>query len=201
MENKDLKEISEYIKLAEMIRASAQESKPGRHDGNYIHEALLRLFYIKSIENKLENRIGQYLEDTDVEIMDAVSAADEVVKNVSDIVFEQIEDYAGANRNFEIQIENTKVDLESVDAQDLLNQLYRCEGILRMAQRAANRYAIYGSASRGWERLEGIDEHVSKTPEEKIFDELGIDVYELFDVRKKLIELLEKQTGAKGNDI
>ncbi len=181
----------EYKKMAEMLEESATEAN---HDGvgpGFADDALLRLFYIKSLEQKVEAIQEQLTEETDTDIYEAVYSASDAVQNVSNIVFEQIEEYASHDRKFEIIIEETSVDLKSNEKNDLLNQLYKCEGIIRMAQNTASRYTIYGNSSGGWEHLGGIDPEVDYTTEDKIYDDLGVNIYELLDIRKKLVALIE----------
>ena len=181
-----------YKKMADMLEESATEAN---HDGigpGYADDALLRLFYVKSLEQKIEELQEQLTEETDTDTFETVYAASDAVKNVSDIVFEHLEEYASQDRKFEIIIDDTSVDLESRDKKDLLNQLYKCEGIIRMAQKTASRYTIYGNSSGGWEHLGGIDTEVDYTAEDKIYDDLGINIYELLDVRKKLVSTIEK---------
>ena len=183
----------EYKKLALMIETSAKVEDI--EDNIVIEDALLRLFYIKSLEHKLADCQEQLTEETDEETFNAVFEASETIQSVSEKIFAQIEKYAVDNRKFEIEIENTTVDTDSKDKQNLLNQLYKCEGIIRMAQRAAARYPIYGGSSGRWEHLEGIENDGGKSPQQRVLDDLGIDVYELESIREKLVVSLEKIVG------
>lgn len=185
--------VGEYKKLALMIESTAQLADV--EENVTIEDALLRLFYIKSLERKLGNCQEELSEETDEETFKAVLETSEAIERVSDKVFEQIERYAAYERKFEIEIENTTVETDSKDKRSLLNQLYKCEGIIRMAQRAAARYPIYGESSGRWEHLEGIENDGSKSPEQRVYDDLGIDVYELEDIREKLVLGLEQIVG------
>ena len=199
MSEKIIDTAKEYKKMADMLEESATEAK---HDGiepGFADDALLRLFYVKSLEQKVETLQEQLTEETDTDTFEAVYLASDAVQNVSDIVFEHIEEYASQDRKFEIIIEETSVDLKSHEKKGLLNQLYKCEGIIRMAQKTASRYTIYGNSSGGWEHLGGIDPEVDYTAEDKIYDDLGINIYELLDVRKKLVasieDIVKKESG------
>ena len=191
MDNNIIDTANEYKKMAGMLEESAREANYDGIDSHFANDALMRLFYVKSLEQKLDKLQEQLTEETDMQIFDTVYSAIDAVQSVSDTVFDQIEDYASRDRKFEIIIEDTSVDLKSRDKNDLLNQLYKCEGIIRMAQKTASRYPLYGNSSDGWEHLGGIDTEVDFTEEDKIYDEHGIDIYELLDVRKKLISSLE----------
>ena len=96
---------------------------------------------------------------------------------------------------FEIEVDSTSVELDSQDKIDLLRQLYKCEGIIRMAHHTAQRHSIYGNTSAAWERLEGLDTEGGKSPEQMIFEDLGIDMYELLGVREKLVDKLERMVA------
>ena len=65
----------EYKKMAEMLEESANEAN---HDGvepGFADDALLRLFYIKSLEQKVEAIQEQLTEETDTDTFDAVYSA------------------------------------------------------------------------------------------------------------------------------
>lgn len=182
--------VGEYKRLALMIETTAKVEDI--EENINIEDALLRLFYIKSIERKLGDCQEQLTEETDEETFNAVLEASETIQQVSNKVFEQIEQYAADDRKFEIEIENTTVDTNAKDKLNLLYQLYKCEGILRMAQRAAARFPIYGASSGRWEHLEGIENDGGKSPEQRVYEDLGIDVYELENIREKLVLALEE---------
>lgn len=182
--------VGEYKRLALMIENTANVEDI--EDNINIEDALLRLFYIKSLERKLGDSQDRLTEETDKETFNAVLQASDTIQQVSNNVFEQIEQYAAQDNKFEIEIENTTVDTTTKDKLSLLHQLYKCEGIIRMAQRAAARFPIYGASSGRWEHLEGIENDGGKSPEQRVYDDLGIDVYELGDIREKLVLALEE---------
>lgn len=182
--------VGEYKRLALMIETTA--TAEDIEESVNIEDALLRLFYIKSLERKLGDCQEQLTEETDEETFNTVLEASDTIQQVTNNVFEQIEQYAADDRKFEIEIENTTVDTKANDKLNLLYQLYKCEGIIRMAQRAAARFPIYGAASGRWEHLEGIENDGGKSPQQRVYEDLGIDVYELEDIREKLVLALEE---------
>lgn len=182
--------VDEYKRLALMIETTAKVEDI--EENVNIEDALLRLFYIKSLERKLGDCQEQLTEETDEDTFNAVLEASETIQQVTNNVFEQIEQYAANDRKFEIEIENTTVDTNAKDKSSLLYQLYKCEGIIRMAQRTAARFPIYGASSGRWEHLEGIENDGGKSPEQRVYEDLGIDVYELEDIREKLVLALEE---------
>jgi hypothetical protein len=191
MSNNIIDTANEYKKMAGMLEETAKEANYDGIDSNFANDALMRLFYVKSLEQKLDKLQEQLTEETDMQTFDAVYSTIDSVQSVSDMVFDQLEGYASREQKFEITIEGTSVDLESRNKNDLLNQLYKCEGIIRMAQKTASRYPLYGNSSAGWEHLGGIDTEAELTEEDRIYDELGINIYELLDIRKKLVSSLE----------
>ena len=191
MSNSIIDTANEYKKVAQMLEVTAKAAAIDRVDSEFIEGALLRLFYAKSLELKLDRSSELLDEESDMDAFDAVREANDAVDKVSEITFEQIESYSADDKKFEIQVSNASVNLDSEDSGDLLRQLYKCEGIIQMAQRTSQHHNIYGGAARGWERLEGIDNEPAMSPEETIFKDLGIDMYELLDVREKLVAKLE----------
>lgn len=182
---------NEYIKVAQMLEETATEAG---HDGfgpGFIEDALLRLFYAKSLELKLDKCQEDLDEETEMDTFEAVAKAEEAIENVSQKAFEQIEGYAASDKKFEIMVNAASVDLDSQDRDNLLLQLYKCEGIIRMAHATSQRHSIYGNTSASWEHLEGLETEGGKSPEQMIFEDLGIDMYELLGVREKLVDRLE----------
>ncbi|MBT3320009.1 MAG: hypothetical protein HN389_09635 [Clostridia bacterium] len=191
MSNTIIDTANEYKKVAQMLETSAIEAGSEEIRQGFIEDALLRLFYAKSLELKLDKVQEQLDEQSDMDTFDAVNKAEEAIEKVSEMSFEQIESYAGDDKKFEIEVDSTSVDLDSQDKENLLRQLYKCEGIIRMAHRTAQRHSIYGNTSAAWEHLEGLDTEGGKSPEQMIFEDLGIDMYELLGVREKLVDKIE----------
>lgn len=183
---------NEYIKVAQMLEETATEAGHDGYEPGFIEDALLRLFYAKSLELKLDKCQEDLDEETEMDTFDAVAKAEEAIEKVSQMAFDQIEGYSGSDKKFEIMVDAASVDLDSQDRDDLLLQLYKCEGIIRMAHATSQRHSIYGSTTAGWEHLEGLEtETGGKSPEQMIFEDLGIDMYELLGVREKLVDRLE----------
>ena len=183
--------VNEYKKIAQMLELTNTEAVIDGFGPDFIEGALLRLFYIKSLELKLDASQAGLNEESDMDTFDAVREAEQAIEKVSEMTFEQIESYAVGDKKFEVLVDNTSVNLDTDDTQDLLRQLYKCEGIIQMAHRTAQRHNIYGSTSASWEHLEGLDTEAGKSSEQMIFEDLGIDMHELLDVREKLVNKLE----------
>ena len=197
MSNTIIDTANEYKKVAQMLEASATEAGHDGYGPGFIEDALTRLFYAKSLELKLDKCQEGLNEQTKMDTFDAVAKAEEAIEKVSGMAFEQIERYAGSDKKFEIMVDSASVDLDSQDKDNLLLQLYKCEGIIRMAHATSQRHGIYGSTSAGLEHLEGLDTGGGgKSPEQTILDDQGIDMYELLGVREKLVGRLETMVGA-----
>ena len=189
----------EYKEMAETISLSAEEAAFDIAAQGYIQDALMRLYYLKALEQKLGKLQGELTEQTDKETFAATMEAETVVNAATDVVFGLIEKYAEGNRKFRKAVDKTSADTDSKDKDDLLRQLYRCEGILRMAYRTSRHVPIYSAGNRMLEHLEGLGDYEPEVPEDTVYKDTGVDLYALQEVRKKLIAAIDqvKSTDSK----
>ncbi len=200
MSNTIIEAANEYTKMARLLESATTEAGQDGYEQGFIENALLRLFYVKSLEQKLEKYQEALYEQTDMDTFDAVTKADETIERVSQKVFEQIESYIRADKKFEILVDAASVDLTAQDKNNLLIQLYKCEGIIQMALATSRRYSLYGSSADMLDRFDGAETESGKTPEQVLSKDRGVDIYKLFDIREQLIGKLEtivKATGSK----
>jgi hypothetical protein len=192
MEERITDAANEYMKLALMLKESAAEVCMDDAPDD-ISGALLRLYYVKSLEAKMTKCQEMLSEDTDEETVDAVLKAAQTVEETADMVFEIIEKYSDAHKSFYEKIENTVLasDEESLDA--LLCKLYKCEGIIRLAYRCAKRYPIYdirGSILGGTSDTEALTD-----PEDLISGDMDVDIYALLEIRDRLVTSIGKMVS------
>ena len=180
----------QYMKLALMLKKTAIEESMDDNAPDYISGALLRLYFVKSLEAKMTKCQEMLSEDTDEQTVDAVLNAAQTVEETADLVFEAIEKYSGAHKSFYEKIENTVLasDEESLDT--LLCKLYKCEGIIRLAYRCAKRYPIYDM--RGSILGETSDTEAFADPEDMISGDMDVDIYALLEIRDRLVASIGK---------
>jgi len=198
LQEKLIEQAKEYTRVAHMVRDHAEEASHDTELKDYIDGALTRLYYAETLRDKLAATQSELDESMDKATYDVMHAAADAVDEAANLAFDMIEAHSDRERKFRKKVEKTSVNTESEDLGDLLRQLYKCIGILRMAYRAARRVPIYAMAQRSFERLDGMEREVPSTPEDVIMKETGIDVYELKDIRKKLLAAIEP--GLKGMD-
>lgn len=194
MEQKIIETANKYKDMANMIEESAVEASFDNSVPGYIGDALIRLYYAKSLEQKLDKCQDFLDEDTEEQAFEAVMDADKAIIAAADAAFNMIEDYCGEDKDFSKMIDNISFNAEEERTEQLLYQLYKCEGIMRMAYRTAKRYPIYGGSGTSWEKLQGIDDTIEE-PEDMIMRDTGIDIYKLQEVCQSLVELIGKKTG------
>jgi hypothetical protein len=181
--------ISQAGRCAELARLLLGANEEARQDWNApadIHEALLRLYYAKKLEDDIEACQALLTEDTSEETVDTVGEAAQAVQAASDAMFDLIESHSASDDEFAAKIEALKLDDAKEGLYDLLCKLYKCEGIIRMAYRCAKRYPTYGlpDALMGGEpgKPLGIDS------EGFIAKDMDVDIMALLDARAALLK-------------
>jgi hypothetical protein len=192
MEERIIDTAKQYMELAHMLMTSAEEAKLNADEPGYIHDALLRLFYVIRLEDKMEKSQELLTEESDEETVEAVLEAVHDVQEAADRIFEFIEDYSGSDRDFEEKIENLTLGSPEEGLDDLLCKLYKCEGIIRLAYHCAKPYPVYGPSDSlmGGESSTPVDD-----PEESLADDMDVDIMALLDAREKLIADIEPLAG------
>lgn len=192
-EDRVIESSNRYQQLARMLADSAREAKLDDEEPGYIHDALLRLFYVIRLEDKMEKCQALLTEESDEQTVEAVMEAVQVVQETSNSIFSYVEDYSAANKAFEGKIESLTLSSQEDSLDDLLCKLYKCEGIIRLAYRCAKRYPMYGlqgSLFGGTADTEPITD-----TEEFISGDMDVDIVALLDARDKLIAAIEPLTG------
>lgn len=191
MDKRILETANEYKRVAYLVEESAIEDSFDTTVPDYVTGALTRLYYAAALKEKLEKCQDLLSEETDQETANAVIEADDAIESATNKVFEKIEEFAEMDFDFAQRIEKTTVNESSEDEFDLLCQLFKCEGILRMAYRTARVYPVYGNYRSTLEKLDGMQNETPASPEDTILRDTGIDVYALLSVRERLIQKLD----------
>lgn len=184
---------NQYSELAKMLTETAEEAKHDGEEPGYIHDALLRLFYVIRLEDKMEKCQELLTEDSGEETVEAVTEAAQAVQEASDAVFGYVEDYSASDREFEQKMESLTLGSPDEGLDDLLCKLYKCEGIIRLAYRCATHYPTYGlqgSLFGGSADTEPITD-----TEGFISGNMNVDVLALLEARDKLIAAIEPLVG------
>ncbi len=197
-EERIIQAAKQYGELAAMLMASAEEAKLDTEEPGYIRDALLRLFYVVRLDEKMEKCQELLTEESDEETVEAVMDAAQAVQEASDTVFGYVEDYSAADIEFEEKIESLTLSSPEEGLDDLLCKLYKCEGIIRLAYRCATRYPMYGvqgSMFGGSPDTEPITD-----TENLISRDMKVDVLALLEARDKLIASIEPLISEVGQD-
>ncbi len=193
MEDRMIETANQYGELARMLMRSAEEAGSDDEAPGYIHDALLRLFYVIRLDDKMEKCQELLTEDSDEETVGAVLGAARNVQEASDYVFGLIEKFSAENRDFEEKIESIVLDSPEENLDDLLCKLYKCEGIIRLAYRCAKRYPVYGV--RGSLFGGAADTEPITDPEDFIADDMDVDIVALLDARDRLMARIGPLAG------
>lgn len=157
--------------------------------------ALVRMAAAMSLDARMEKCEAFLSEETPEEITEAYYNAQEEIARVLDDAFDSMNTHIKNSGELEERIEALSVNTESAGLADDLLKLYKCEGIIRMAYRSAQKYPIYGPIDQVFHMEEDEDEAV--TDQEKyIMDKMGVDICGLLNIRAGLIEAVQKAMGS-----
>ncbi len=184
-----------YSRLAKMLE-SLEAGEPLCEDvPEDVQAALIRLYYSKAFEAEIEKCEDLLEEETDEDTVDAVIEAAGAVEAASEAAFCEIEAYLRRDRAFEKTIENLSASSGAQGLKDLLYKLYKCEGIIRMAQRCSMKFPLYGApqnSSRVQQDFEVMDQQQS------IEKNVGIDICGLIELREALVAKIGLSLGKDG---
>ena len=192
-EQRIIEAANQYRELAKMLTETSEEARLDGEEAGYIRDALLRLFYVIRLEDKMEKCQELLTEESGEETVEAVIEAAQAVQEASDRLFGYVEDYSASDRGFEQKIEKLTLGSPEEGLDDLLCKLYKCEGIIRLAYRCAKRYPMYGlqgSLFGGAADTEPITD-----TEDFISGDMDVDVLALLEARDNLIAAIEPMAG------
>lgn len=197
MEQRIIDNANKYKELAEKLADMSIEQNLDDDMPENVQAAFVRLYYAKAFETEIEKCEDLLDEETDEETVGAVTEAAGAIEAASDAAFEVIESYIEKDTDFAERIEDITVSTETEGILGSLIKLYKCEEIIRTAQRCSMKYPLYGVPSS----ILGVPQESNATmdAEEEIRQRLGIDIYELLELRQRLVS--EIGGIIKGNDI
>ena len=177
MEKTIIEAANKYKELAEMlgdfwVERRIDETMPAK-----VESALLKLYYVKTLEARLE-KCQEFLdEESDEETVAAIEDASSAIEQAAEDAFLTIDAYAEEDREFGETIEDLSVDSKTDDLMGHLYKLYKCEGIIRMAYRCAANIPIFGFQTDQADLTP--DNTVMTDPEKHIMREMDIDIFKL----------------------
>jgi hypothetical protein len=197
MENKLLETLRGYATAAkELGRTTVSES----FDHGIPEEAqtaLVRMAAAISLDERLEASESFLSEESPEEIAEAYEEAQAEITRVLDSAFLEASRYVASDNELERRVELLSVSTESSGLADDLLKLYKCEGIIRMAYRAAQRFPVYGTPRYMTSRNDEDDEEILANQEQYILDRTGVDVYALMEIRARLITDVQRAMGGE----
>lgn len=188
--------VKQYEQMAHMLEQFKIEECFDDTIPEYIQTALLRLYYAKALEQKL-NQCETFLnEDTDEETVNYVTDAAQAIDDVTDNAFSEVDEYAAHEPKFAGMMELVSVSSGEGSLADNLYKLFKCEGIIRMAYKCAMKFPLYGIQESSIQQLD-MNNDMATAPEDMIMRKMGIEIYELIEIRKSLIEDIGQVLGGK----
>lgn len=166
-----------YRRLAQDIMTfSVQETLDNRLPLD-VQTSLLRLYYAKRLEARLEKCEALLTDETDQSVLDALSDAAEAIDAAALSALADIEQYGREDRDFARMIDRLSVNSAAEGLADQLCKLYKCESIIKMTYDYASAHSY------------------SSTPEEYIEKRMDIDIGALFDLRQSLLDDISQTLG------
>lgn len=191
-----IKETAEkYMKLTSMLEDLEAGKSFDEDVPEDVQAAFLRLYYAKAFAAEIEKCEDLLNEDTDEETVDAVIAASGAVEAASEAAFGDIEAYEREDRSFSRTMEGISASSEIEGLKGLLYKLYKCEGIIRGAEKCSMKFPLYGvpqNMSRVQQDFEVMDQQQS------IEKNVGIDIYGLIELREQLVAKIGAFLGKDG---
>ena len=196
LEQKIVDNANKYKRLAGELAGMEIDKSMDEDIPEYVQAALLRLYYAKTLEIEIEKYEDLLDEETDAATISAVSEAAGAIDAASESAFGDVENYSLKDRAFAQRAEAITVSTETEGLLGSLIKLYKCEGIIRNAYKCSMEFPLYGSPSS----LLGLpqDPNSAMDVEEEIIKRLGVNIYELLELRERLVKDIASFLGATG---
>lgn len=186
MEEKLLETLKGYCNAARELSLTEAVENFDDEIPDEVQWALVRMAAAVSLAEQLEKSEAFLSEESPEEITEAYFEAQEEISHVLDDSFASVDSFIADSPELQERVENLSVSMESQGLADDLLKLYKCEGIIRMAYRSAQKYTIYGAPDR-LIRMEENEEEVVTDQEVYLKNKLGVDINALLEIREKLI--------------
>ena len=142
-----------------------------------VQTSLLRLYYAKRLEARLEKCEALLTAESEQSVFDALTDAAEAIDAATLAAMEDIEQYGKDDDDFARMIDQLSVSSVAEGLVDQLCKLYKCESIIKMTYDYASAHSY------------------SSTPEEYIEKHMDIDMEALLELRQSLLDDISKALG------
>jgi hypothetical protein len=193
MEQKIVDNANKYKRLATELAGMEVDRSMDDDIPEDVQAALLRLYYAKALEIEIEKCEDLLDEDTDEETVNAVTEAASAIDAASESAFGDVESYALKDAAFAQRVEEMTVNTETNGLLGSLIKLYKCEGIIRHAYRCSMKFPLYGTPTGQLGLLQETDS--ATDAEEEIMKTLGVNIYELLELRERLVKEITSLVG------
>jgi hypothetical protein len=185
MEQRIADNAKKYRDLAEELAGMKTEQSIDDDIPEDVQAAFFRLYYAKAFEIEIEKCEDLLDEETDLETVNAVTEAADAISSAAESAYRAVEEYASRDTDFAERIDGITVSTEAEGLIGSLLKLYKCEGIIREAYRSSMKFMPYGAQAYAYWHKE--EDAVAINAEDEISKRLGIDVYELLELRERLV--------------
>ncbi len=193
MEQKIVDNANKYKRLATELAGMEVDRSMDDDIPEDVQAALLRLYYAKALEIEIEKCEDLLDEDTDEETVSAVTEAASAIDAASESAFGDVESYALKDAAFAQRVEEMTVSTETNGLLGSLIKLYKCEGIIRYAYRCSMKFPLYGTPTGQLGLPQETDS--ATDAEEEIMKTLGVNIYELLELRERLVKEITSLVG------
>ncbi len=177
MDDRILETAQKYAKLAQDIMAFEAAE---RLDGDLpidVQTALLRLFYAKKLDLRLQKCEALMTDETEQGAFDALGDAAQAVDEATLLAMDYVEEYTKDDSDFKRMMENLSMSSPVQGLEGQLCKLFKCEGIIRETYEYASAHSYM------------------LTPEEYIAERMDVDMDALLELRDSLLDDISKALG------
>ena len=177
MDDRILETANKYLKLAQDVM-TFEAAEP--IDGDLpidVQTALLRLYYAKKLEVRLQKCEALLTDETAQDAVDALSAAMQAVDDATFAAMDGIEDYKRDESDFARMMDTLSMSTPAERVEGQLLKLYKCESIIKETFEYASAHSYM------------------LTPEEYIAQRMDVDMDALTELRQSLLDEISKTMG------
>lgn len=198
MEQRIADAANRYKELAEKLVLIEEQHVLDDSVPEDIGTEFIKLFFAELLQTELQKCEDFLSEDTDMETVEAVGAAGDVIENKLETVYLQIESYADKDREFAKVLDSVNENSSAEGLHSLLYKLYRCGSIIREAYGSDVSLPLWGPIT---------DDEMKPKPDfynmpirgSSIQQRMDIDINRLLEIKQGLLEDIEKLLGGIEN--
>ena len=177
LEDRILETAQKYLKLAQDIMTFKAAERIDGELPTDVQTALLRLYYAKKLDVRLQKCEALLTDETAQDAFDALSAAAQAVDDATLAAMDYVKEYTRDDRDFADKMEALSMSSPTDGIEGLLCKLYKCESIIRETFEFASAHSYM------------------LTPEDYIAERMDVDMDALLELRQSLLDELSKALG------